>query len=456
MFDMEPITGTEGPDTLSGDSGDDTIYGLGGDDIINGNAGNDTLDGGPGNDILSGGSGIDTLIGGTGADTFSNTIAGLNGDTITDLSVGDKIVFTDASLAGFSYSIVGNTLNYTGGSLTLTNVPAGRIVVSVAAGGGVQLSVFDVAHNDFNGDGRSDVLWRADDGTMRDWLAQSDGSFVGNIAHFNVNPGLSWHVAGTGDFNGDGRVDILWRNDDGTMRDWLAQSDGSFVGNIAHFNVNPGLSWHVAGTGDFNGDGRTDILWRNDDGTMRDWLAQSDGSFVGNIAHFNVNPGLSWHVAGTGDFNGDGLTDVFWQNDSGLVTEWLGQSDGNFVGHPLNVNPGTSWHVVGTGDFNGDGRDDILWRNDSGTMRDWIAQSDGTFVGNVAHFDANPGSDWHVIGIGDYNGDIADDLLLQNTDGQIAEWLGQGDGSFAANANVNVNPGTSWHVQDPFVHDPFA
>jgi hypothetical protein len=459
MLDMGTITGTEGPDTLSGDTGDDTIYGLGGDDIINGNAGNDTLDGGPGNDILSGGSGIDTLIGGTGADTFSNTIAGLNGDTITDLSVGDRIVITDASLAGFSYSIVGNTLNYTGGSLTLTNVPAGRIVVSAAAGGGVQLSVFDVAHNDFNGDGRSDVLLRSGT-TLNEWLGRtSAGDFASNIAHVNYSVPTDWHVAGTGDFNGDGRVDILWQNVNGTITDWLGQPDGSFFPNGAAFSVNPGTQWHIAGTGDFNGDGLDDVLLRNDSGLVNEWLGRtSAGDFASNIAHVNYNVPSDWLIVGTGDFNGDGLDDILWQNTDGTITDWQGKSDGSFFpnGAAFRVNPGTQWHIAGTGDFNGDGRIDVLLRNDSGVVNEWLGRAEGDFASNIAHVNFNVPTDWHIVGIGDYNGDAADDILWQNADGTISDWLGQPDGGFVPNgANFSVNPGTQWHIQDPFVHDPF-
>ena len=73
-------------------------------------------------------------------------------------------------------------------------MPVGRIVASVVAGGGGQLSVLNPAHNDFNGDGLSDILWRNDDGTVRDWLGQSDGSFATNVAHVDVDPGKTWHV----------------------------------------------------------------------------------------------------------------------------------------------------------------------------------------------------------------------------------------------------------------------
>jgi hypothetical protein len=96
-----------------------------------------------------------------------------------------------------------------------------------------------------------------------------------------------------------------------------------------------------------------------------------------------------------------------------------------------------------------------LWRNDSGLISESLGQQNGGFAGNAAAA-FQLGTDWHVAAIGDYNGDAIDDLLMQNTSGQIAEYLGHADGTFAANAAINANPGIQWHVQDPFVHDPFA
>ena len=455
---MAVRTGDDTNNILIGTDQDDQISGLGGNDFLSGGLGNDTLEGGSGSDVLSGGAGIDTMNGGTGVDTFQDTAANLNGDIIQDFNIGDRIQITDLNKDTAGIGISGNLLTYNGGSVEIDNLGPGRFAIRQIEGGGVEVRLQESAHNDFNGDGFSDLLWRNDDGTVREWLGQMDGSFAGNIAHVDVNPGLGWHVAGTGDFDGDGRVDILWRNDSGTVQEWLGQPDGSFASNIDHVDVNPGLGWHIQGTGDFNGDGRSDILWRNDQGTLREWLGQPDGSFAGNITYVDITPDVSWHVAGTGDFNGDGHDDILWRNDNGTVQEWLGQDSGGFADNAaVNVNPGVGWQIAGTGDFNGDGRSDILWRGNDGTVREWLSQSDGTFAGNIAHVDVNPGTGWHVAAIGDFNGDIIDDVLWRSDDGSVREWLGQTNGGFVDNiAHVDVNPGTGWHVQEPFVHDPFA
>ena len=66
----------------------------------------------------------------------------------------------------------------------------------------------------------------------------------------------------TSDFNGDGTSDLLWRNSDGTDSIW--QMKNNVPAGVSLQTVP--TSWSVAGTGDFNGDGKSDILWRNTDG----------------------------------------------------------------------------------------------------------------------------------------------------------------------------------------------
>ena len=71
------------------------------------------------------------------------------------------------------------------------------------------------------------------------------------------------------DFDGDGGSDILWQDDNGTAAMWLMEGPlSTFVGAVGPFN--PGTSWEIKATGDFNGDGKADIIWQGDDGTACD------------------------------------------------------------------------------------------------------------------------------------------------------------------------------------------
>jgi FG-GAP-like repeat/FG-GAP repeat len=191
---------------------------------------------------------------------------------------------------------------------------------------------------------------------------------------------------------------VLFQNIDGTVTDWLGRPDGTFTGNGGKFSVNLGTAWHVVGTGDFNGDGRADVLFQNTDGTVTDWLGRADGTFTGNAGKFSVNIGAAWHVVGTGDFNGDGYDDILWRSDGGIVHDWLGQANGAFHGNVanLNITVPADWVIAATGDYNGDGYSDVLWRNMDGTLQDWLGQSNGGFIGNVANLNFNPGVDFQV------------------------------------------------------------
>jgi serralysin len=444
----------------------ENAIGGGGNDLITGNevnnqlegfSGNDTLVGLGGNDTLLGGSGIDVLTGGLGVDTFRDTRANLNGDTITDFTIGEAIIFTDATLGSFTFSLSGSTLTYAGGSLTLTGV-TGTLVASAAAGGGVQLTiqaaVIADVRNDFNGDGRSDILWRNLDGSLSDWLGQANGGFVTNDANaFTIVP-TSWEVTGTGDFNGDGRDDILWRNTNGQLSNWLGQANGGFVSNDANAFTTVPTSWQVAGVGDFNGDGRDDILWRNTNGQLSDWLGTATGGFTTNDANAFTTVPTSWNVAGVGDFNGDGRDDILWRNTNGQLSNWLGTASGGFATNDANAltSAPTSWSVVGVGDFNGDGRDDILWRNTNGQLSNWLAQANGGFVSNDANAFTTVPTSWSVVAVGDYNGDGRDDILWRNTNGQLSNWLGTATGGFTPNdANAFTTVPTSWTVQPDYL-----
>ena len=330
---------------------------------------------------------------------------------------------------------------------------------------------------DFNGDGRSDFLTFADrplftppplphpDGTVesvQQFLSNANGSFTEsiNVLQFrdpipSVNLIYNAIIA-TGDFNGDGYADIVAGNGGGSYTVFDGSSSGKWTPGPTIGPID--TSWQIVGAGDFNGDGRSDILWRNTTtGMLSDWLANSSGGFTINDAHAATTVPLDWQVVDAGDFNGDGITDILWRNTTtGVLSDWLGNSSGGFTINDAHAATGapTDWKIIGVGDFNGDGHSDILWRNTTtGTLSDWLGTSTGGFAINDANAATSVSTDWHIVEVGDFNGDGRSDILWRNTSGMFAEWLGQPNGSFVANAAVDFALGTNWHVLDPAVHD---
>ena len=96
--------------------------------------------------------------------------------------------------------------------------------------------------------------------------------------------------------------------------------------------------------GDFDGDGKADILWQHDNGTPAVWLM--DGVNVRATGPALHNPGAGWHVKEALDFNGDGRADIMWQHDNGTPAVWLMDSVNVLAMGPALSNPGASWHVI--------------------------------------------------------------------------------------------------------------
>ena len=313
--------------------------------------------------------------------------------------------------------------------------------------------------NDFNGDGRSDLLWRNDDGRIAAWLGTSTGAFATSYPSLSWNPPSTWTIAATGDFNGDGRADVLLRHSTGFVLVEESASNGSFIPNWENAQaITP--DWTVVGAGDFNGDGFADILFRNTSGAISNWLGSLNtgvtnylqdplSGFNDNVANASSSVSTDWQFAGIGDFNGDGKDDILWRNDDGRLTDWLGTASGGYQPNSANLldNVSGDWKIVGVGDFNGDGKDDILWRNDDGRLTDWLGTSTGAFTDNVTNAYNSVSLDWHVQDIGDFNGDGHADIAWRNDDGRLTDWLATASGGFQPNsAYALYGVPNDWHI----------
>lgn len=253
-------------------------------------------------------------------------------------------------------SVTGTTVGMSGDQFRCVATNASGSATSGAASLTVTLAG-GVVVNDFNGDGKSDLLWEnTATGDRQFWLM--NGTTLSSVVSFG-NLSTVWRIAATGDFNGDNQTDVVWENTStGERAIWLM--NGTTMSSSVSFGVIP-LAWRIAAAADFNNDGKTDIVWENSaTGERAIWLMNgtvfSAGISFGNIP--NV-----WRIAAAGDFNGDGKPDIVWENTvTGEHALWL-MNGTVFTGAvSFGITP-TAWRLASVGDYNSDGNTDMLWQN---------------------------------------------------------------------------------------------
>jgi FG-GAP-like repeat len=244
------------------------------------------------------------------------------------------------------------------------------------------------------------------------------------------------------DFNGDLHPDILLQSTSGQAAVWELNVTSVIGGGPV--TPNPGPAWKAIRTGDFNGDGLADILWQNTStGQASVW--EMSGNTLKGGGPVTPNPGPSWKAIGTGDFNDDGHSDILWQSaTTGQASIWEMNGTSLTGGGPVTPNPGPAWTAIATGDFNDDGHSDILWRN-AGTGQVSIWEMKGNSLIGGGPVSPNPGPTWRAVGAGDFNDDGFSDILWQNADGQAAIWE-MHDTNVIGGGLVGANPGPSWEL----------
>jgi len=259
---------------------------------------------------------------------------------------------------------------------------------------------------DFNQDTMADLLFQnLSTSELVYWLM--DGDRLMNYGYINPSkPGMNWAVAGSGDFSGTGKTDlVLQATDTGDLIYW--RLDGPNQIDVQYFTPrNPGLYWDVVSAADINRDGSPDLVFQNRlTGDIFIWYMHGTTMIAG--AYINPkNPGSGWKVAAVGDLNGDGYADFVFQkkvltpdDSAGAVYVWYMQTDTQIGGGFLNpANPGAGWNVAGLVDFLGQGRPQILFQNaGTGDLAYWIM--DGL---NLVRYDFpkpnNPGRMWKLVG----------------------------------------------------------
>ncbi len=403
---------------------------------------------------------------------FSVSSAGdFNGDGLDDIIVGAPNESSNGVESGSAYLFFGGK----SGSTNDPDAAADLVIRGEAAGNRLGYSVSSAG--DFNGDGLGDIIVGA---PFDNKYGNSSGSAFLIFGDSNLttppylyrlsgedrqNGRFGHSVASAGDYNGDGKDDLII----GAAYDYFQASatgkgkafiyfgtDPSFLSNLPDVVLHGplyqiGLGGHsaiefgysVAAAGDFNGDGLADVIvgapHENSGGPYSGGSAfisygRYNGPYRAALQGRGPQDEFGFSVASAGDFNGDGLSDViigaYNDHQAGAAYIFLGGSslgvpDTTFLGQ--NDHDWFGYSVSSAGDFNGDGMDDVIIGAPHNNYRGTFSGSTYIFFGKQTGIINTPDINADIVlrglrsgdqfGIsvssaGNFNGDAWDDVIV--------------------------------------------
>jgi plastocyanin len=241
-----------------------------------------------------------------------------------------------------------------------------------------------------------------------------------------------------GDFNYDGSADILiWNPAQADVVSFRMQG-GRIVGHDVLARNAVSREWELATFGDFDGDGRTDLVWLNvEKGTVSVWLDNGQ-----KFSPLRLSPGDS--ILGAADVDGA-------QRDS-LIT--FAPKTSRVRAIRLNRVPVTkrlfdlpaAGDVLAVADFDGDGLVEYLFRDGAGQLQ--MIDANGELTGVPETLTANLPEGWEIVSVGDYDGDGDIDLALRDGSGESFRVLLRDGSTYAATEAMTVDAWKDWVVID--------
>jgi hypothetical protein len=324
-----------------------------------------------------------------------------------------------------------------------------------------------ITSGDFNGDGLSDLavvdatglpVFSGGESVTVMLGTRSGGVTMAPGSPINISSGGIFSSTGaiaTGDFNGDGRLDLAVVDEiDHTVSILLGDGTGRFVPTGAPIPFS-GTGLTSIAVGDFNGDGKQDLAVVNSD--LNVLLGDGSGGFTPAPKSPLPQSGFPTSVV-AGDFNEEGRSDLAVANQEGYVTVYLSNKAGEFhatPGSPLATD--TNPRAITAADLTDNGKLDLVAVNTGssdvtvllGNGYGGFAQADGSPFSVPAGPGCTPGStpgDPESIATGDFDGDGKLDLAIANfgCNHSVAILLGNGEGQFSSTPgslfNANGNP----------------
>lgn len=352
-----------------------------------------------GSSVAVSGDGMTALIGGLGDNGYLGAAWTFTRKGATWTQLGAKLAGTDAV-----------TNAYQGNSVALSDNGATAIVAGMQdslnqGAAWIYARTDDAILTDTHDfawmKGKTDFVTINGSGTVACILVSRTNAESNLLRNCGTAPANAQLVAQR-DFDGDGATDLLWRNPkSGELTLWLAGALGEWGATSLGY-VSP--RWTLAGAGDFDHDGVADILFRDSKtGTLAIW-------FMGGTRIVSRTVGfvpMSWSViAVTADGN------IFWQDTGGNVALWTMNGTDVANASTLGVAP-TGFTLAANGDFDGDGYPDLLWINAAGNQaRMWLTNNGSLKPQRTI---STPGSTWALELTGDFDGDGKSDIMWKST-----------------------------------------
>ena len=192
------------------------------------------------------------------------------------------------------------------------------------------------------------------------------------------------------------------------------------VNNVIQFTPanDPGSAYRIVGIGDFDGNGKSDLAFQNiTQGTFGDVKIRKDFSSSNEVFWRQVKQ--VWDVQAVGDLDGDGFGDMVWRYvvpnspDTGVSYIWF--SNGNSItqirkrgGAPLD------WQLLGAMDLNGDGAVDMVYLSPQNQLRVLMATPNRTCANLTA---GNLPTGFTALKFADMTGNGRGDILIRNSSG---------------------------------------
>jgi RHS repeat-associated protein len=296
---------------------------------------------------------------------------------------------------------------------------------------------------DFNGDGKTDIITH-NNGNLVTYFSQGNGQYNRVYAADPV-AGMTNTKVQIGDVDGDGIADLMAVNGNGKIVTLLFKGDGSY--NEVDVTQPNGWTGTNMWSGDFDGDGRTDLVSHNNGK-----LIFAFSRFTNSTGTYQFTGQINDPVAGwdntkvwVGDFNGDHKADLVTENNGKLIL-LLSNGDGTYQEKVANQPYNWSAINVWAGDFNGDGKTDLI-SHGNGKLITAFSKGDGTWDSFSVN-DPPQGMDNTTTFVGDFNGDGKADLVSHNNG--IVTIYSNGNGSYSS---FSETPQNGWNWTSTWVGD---